>query len=197
MRSLIKHTKHGFKHKPFHMTFLGVLLFGGMLLVGIGAHTITTFADPQPPFNMSPPSRAGTAAVGQNMTAFYGSWGGGPTSYTYQWRACDSGGANCSDISGATDSTYVLQVSDSGGTVRAVVTAHNADGEDSATTDASNIVQAQLGDLNSDGIINLFDLGILVGHLGACSTSCANADLDSSGTVDDTDLGTLLGIYQP
>lgn len=197
MRSLIKHTKHGFKHKPFHMTFLGVLFFGSMVVLGIAGHTLTSFADPQPPFNMSPPSLSGTAAVGQTMNVSNGSWGGAPTSYTYQWKGCDSAGANCSNISGATDGTYVLQAAESGGTVKVEVTAHNIDGQDSALSDTSGVVQAQLGDLNTDGIVNIFDLGILVGHLGACSTSCANADLDSSGTVDDTDLNTILGLYQP
>jgi len=132
------------------------------------------------------------------MTVANGTWGGPPTSFEYQWRSCDSSGLNCSDISGAVNDTYTLQASDAGNTVRAVVTGINIDGQDSATSDPSNVVQAQLGDLNSDGVINLFDLGILVGHLGSCSTSCANADLDSNGVVDvENDLDTLLGMYQP
>lgn len=196
MRTFIKHAKHGFKHKPFHMTFLGVLFFGSVVFLGVGARTITSFADPQPPFNFVPPSLSGTTAVGQTMSTSVGAWAGSPTSYTYQWRSCDSSGNNCSDIGGATNDTYTVQAPVAGGTLRAVVTGHNADGEDSATTDPSSVVQAQLGDLNSDGVININDLGIILGYLG-CASSCGSADLDSNGAVAQADLDTLLGLYQP
>ncbi len=194
MRSLIKHTKHGFKHKPFHMASLGVLFFAGLLMLVVVSRTISSFAAGSPPINTSRPSLSGTAAVGQVMTTDDGIWTGLPT-YTYQWRSCDSGGGNCSDISGATGATYTLQVSDAGGTVRAVVTATNVDGSDTSTSDPSNVVQAQLGDLNNDAIINLFDLGVFLGHWQSGSSPAE--DFNSDGIVDQDDLSIILGLYQP
>ncbi len=193
MRTLIKHAKHGFKHKPYHVVTLGVVFVASLMAVGVVTHTITSFAAGSPPINTSRPFLSGVAAVGQVLTTDDGSWTGFPT-YTYQWRTCDSGGSNCSDISGATDSSYTLQSSDAGNTVRAVVTATNADGSDTSTSDASNIIQAQLGDLNNDGIVNLFDLGIFLGHWES-GTSPAE-DFVPTGFIDQADLDFLLGIYQ-
>ncbi len=45
---------------------------------------------------------------------------------TYQWQDCNSSGASCSDIGGATAGTYTLQSSDIGHTVRVRVTATNS-----------------------------------------------------------------------
>lgn len=194
MRSLIKHTKHGFKHKPYHVASLGVLFVASLIVLGVISNTLTSFADPAPPINTSRPSISGTAAVGQVMTTDDGIWTGLPT-YTYQWRSCDSGGGNCSNISGATNATYTLQVGEAGSTVRAVVTATNIDGSDTSTSDPSNVVQAQLGDLNSDGIINLFDLGVFLGHWQSGSSPAE--DLNSDGIVNQTDLSIILGLYQP
>jgi hypothetical protein len=61
------------------------------------------------PVNSSPPSISGTAQVGQVLTADPGSWTGTqPISYGYQWRRCDSAGANCEDIDRATPQTYTI-----------------------------------------------------------------------------------------
>jgi hypothetical protein len=46
-------------------------------------------------------------------------------SFTYQWEDCDSTGANCVAISGATAQQYTLTDSDVGFTIRFVVTAYN------------------------------------------------------------------------
>ena len=53
------------------------------------------------------------------LTAAAGSWTGTqPISYGYQWRRCDSAGANCVDIAGATGQTYTLASADVGSTAR-------------------------------------------------------------------------------
>jgi hypothetical protein len=194
MRTLIKHTKHGFKHKPYHVAFLGVLFVASLMVLGIVTHTISSFAAGSPPINTSRPAISGTAAVGQVLTTDEGIWTGLPT-YDYQWRSCDSAGNNCSDISGANGSSYTLQASDAGNTVRAVVTATNVDGSDFSTSDASGVIQAQLGDLNNDGIINLFDLGIFLGHWQSGSSPIE--DFVANGIIDQADLNVLLGLYQP
>jgi hypothetical protein len=49
------------------------------------------------------------------------------------------------------------------------------------------------GDLNGDGAVNGFDLGLLLGGWGQPGT----ADLNGDGTVDGFDLGLLLGAWTP
>src|SRR5665647_719103 len=122
MRTLIKHTKHGLKHKPYHMAFLGVLFVASLLFIGVVSRSIYSYAiPPDAPLVGARPSLLGTARVGEVMTIDDGIWDGGPT-FTYQWKGCDSGGLNCSDISGETNSSYTLLASDIGNTVEAVVT---------------------------------------------------------------------------
>jgi Cellulase (glycosyl hydrolase family 5) len=82
------------------------------------------------PKNTSKPTISGRAKVGVKLTAKPGTWTDTPTAYTYQWQRCSSNG--CTDIPGATASTYTLTRSDKGHPVRVAVTATNAAG--SATT---------------------------------------------------------------
>src|SRR5205807_2508673 len=91
------------------------------------AQTATVAA--APPANSTLPTITGTARDGQTLTGSNGTWTGTPTvSYAYQWRRCDSAGNNCSNISGATSSTYTLTPTDIGSTIRLLVTATNAVG---------------------------------------------------------------------
>jgi hypothetical protein len=86
---------------------------------------------PLPPINTGAPAVSGTAQEGQSVSATIGSWSNSPTSYSYQWEGCSS---SCSDISGATSPSYILQPSDVGNTVEVVVTAANDGGSGSATS---------------------------------------------------------------
>jgi len=97
-----------------------------------------------PPVNTALPTVSGTATQGQVLTTSNGSWSGSPTDYSYQWRQCDSSGANCSDISGATQGSYTLAAGDVGHTIRVVVTATNAGGSTPATA-------TQTGSIASSG----------------------------------------------
>jgi hypothetical protein len=95
------------------------------------------------PSNTSPPSISGTAQEAQTLSADAGSWSGtAPISYAYQWRRCDSGGASCADIGGATGSTYALVAADVGSTIRVVVTGSNSAGSSSASSAATAVVTA-------------------------------------------------------
>jgi hypothetical protein len=84
------------------------------------------------------PSLSGVAAVGHPLTTTDGSWNSMVplTGYSYQWERCDSAGASCAAIAGATGSTYTLAGVDAGHTVRAIVKATN-DWAWSAAADSS------------------------------------------------------------
>jgi hypothetical protein len=93
------------------------------------------------PSNTSPPAISGTAQDGQTLTASTGMWSGTPPlTYAYQWQSCNSAGESCTNISGATGSTYVLGHGDVGTTLRVVVTATNSAGSASSTSAASAVV---------------------------------------------------------
>ena len=94
----------------------------------------------RPPVNTARPTISGATTLGQTLSASNGSWNNSPTSYALQWRRCDTSGASCSDVSGASSSSYVLQAADIGSTIRVVVKATNADGSASATSDQTAVV---------------------------------------------------------
>jgi hypothetical protein len=75
--------------------------------------------------------------VGDTLNASNGNWNGNPTSFAYQWRSCDSGGANCGDITGATQSSYTVAAGDVGHTLIIHVTATNVSGSSSANSAAT------------------------------------------------------------
>ncbi|HMJ00417.1 MAG TPA: metallophosphoesterase [Gaiellaceae bacterium] len=105
------------------------------------ATAVVVDSGPIPPSNTSPPTISGTAEVGQTLSADQGTWSGTePITYTFQWRSCDQGGANCSDISGATDQTYTLTEPDLDTTLRVAVTGSNDAGSSTATSDATAVV---------------------------------------------------------
>ena len=105
---------------------------------GIGstaASAVTAVVTGTPPSNTVPPTISGTPQDGQTLTLTNGSWSGdAPFTYTYQWQRCDSAGNNCTDIPGATGSTYALTSDDVGSTVRGVVTATNSGGSATSAT---------------------------------------------------------------
>ncbi len=86
------------------------------------------------PGNTAAPAVSGTTTQGQVLSTTNGSWTGSPTGYTYAWQDCDSSGNSCTNISNATSSTYTLQASDVGDTIRSVVAATNAGGSASASS---------------------------------------------------------------
>ena len=81
-----------------------------------------------------PPTISGTAQQGDTLTVTSnGTWSNNPTNFAYVWQDCPTGGGSCSTINDAT-SSYTLQQSDVGSTVKVVVTASNAGGQNSATS---------------------------------------------------------------
>src|SRR5207248_3339752 len=80
----------------------------------------------------------GTPTVGTATTITQGSYTPSPTSRSYQWRLCDSNGANCSDISGATNSTYTPVAGDVGSTLKVVETVSKSGYNNGSSTSAAS-----------------------------------------------------------
>ena len=85
---------------------------------------------------------SGSAQVGNTLTVSNGTWTGtNPITYVYEWQRCDSAGANCVAISGATSSTYTLVAADVGFRIRSRVTATNSRGSTPADSAATAVVR--------------------------------------------------------
>jgi hypothetical protein len=97
------------------------------------------------PSNTGLPSIAGLLQDGSSLNGLLGSWTGtGPLSYSYQWLLCNAAGEGCKEVSGATGSTLGLLTGMIGSTVRLAVTASNAAGSSTATSEPSSLVKALL-----------------------------------------------------
>lgn len=111
-----------------------------ILLVGVGAGSAA--AATTAPRNTVRPTISGTARQGEILTAAEGTWSGTqPMTFAYQWRRCDTHGASCSNIVGATSKTYTLTSADVGNRLRVRVRASNSAGSATAISLATAAVQ--------------------------------------------------------
>ena len=95
---------------------------------------------PSRPSTPRSPSSAARRSTARSCRRAPATWTDSPASYAYQWRRCDTGGGDCAAIAGATLSTYTLTGTDVGATIRVAVTAANAGGQATATSDATGVV---------------------------------------------------------
>jgi hypothetical protein len=102
---------------------------------------------PSPPTIVSVPTISANASepfeVGVVATEVHGTWSpapDNPTSYSYQWEACDSSGANCAPIAGATAQTYTLLYDEIGQTLRVEETATDSGGSSAPAVSAQTLV---------------------------------------------------------
>jgi hypothetical protein len=101
-----------------------------------------------PPRATGEPTISGRPVVGNVLTASTGSWSGtGPFNYAFRWLRCPAsgsggGGQGCTAISGATFRRYTVRQADVGRRLRVQVTAANAEGSATATSNPTAIVQA-------------------------------------------------------
>ncbi len=104
--------------------------------------TAAVAAAPAAPANTVAASISGVAVAGEMLTADPGTWTGFPApTLTYQWQQCSDSGdlGSCSDIDGATDSTYlVVDPDDVGFYIRVVVTATNDSGSDTSSSELTD-----------------------------------------------------------
>lgn len=96
---------------------------------------------PVAPLASAPPIVTGNAEQGAVLTASDGAWSASnPVSITYQWQRCDSA-FTCTDIPGATSSTYTPTLEDVRSALRVVVTATSIDGSASAPSDPTPAIR--------------------------------------------------------
>jgi polyhydroxybutyrate depolymerase len=98
-------------------------------------------AAPAPvPVSSAPPTTKGRAVAGQALTESHGSWTNSPTGYSYQWERCNSAGAGCRALAGATGPTYTLTARDVGSTILVTETASNVWGAGGPSTSRATSV---------------------------------------------------------
>jgi hypothetical protein len=120
---------------------LALLAAGAVTVLAIAG--FSQAAGSSAPSNQSPPTITGDTTEGSTLTVHRGKWSGtGDINFAEQWRRCDENGGSCSNISGATDTTYKLKKVDVGNTIRVRETAKNADGSSSATSVPTSVVKA-------------------------------------------------------
>ena len=70
------------------------------------------------PLSSAPPHVAVVVQQGRRLTGAVGSWSGtGAIKYAYRWYRCNTAGARCKSIPGATSRTYTLVAKDVGQTI--------------------------------------------------------------------------------
>ncbi len=99
----------------------------------------------EPPQSSKPPTLAGTPSIGHRMMVSGGGWSANPFAYAYQWEDCNSSGAECTAILGATNAHYIVTASDLGHTLVALMTATNGGGSVRAASAHSAVASAEGG----------------------------------------------------
>jgi hypothetical protein len=104
---------------------------------GVGSPIgLAAFSKAASPASTSAPTISGTAEQGQALSLTHGGWSNSPTAYGEHWLLCNSSGAGCTEISGATGSTYTLPAGAVGDTLRVQEIASNATGSGSPALSA-------------------------------------------------------------
>ena len=98
---------------------------------------------PAAPVNSVLPAISGSAVEGQTLSASSGTWSGSPSSYAYQWQDCNALGEGCLATPGGSASAYKLGAGDVGSRVRVLVSATNAGGSATASSQATTVVVAK------------------------------------------------------
>jgi hypothetical protein len=132
--------------RRMRLAALGTGLVGAV----IGAIALTVLPAPSvaavsaAPVNTGEPQITGTPRVGQVQRATRGTWTGSPDTYVYRWFRCDGRGepdaSDCRRITNASGATYVARLADAGFRLRVQVTAANADGSGTATSNPTEVI---------------------------------------------------------
>ena len=99
--------------------------------IGLGAFTAAAS-----PKDEQLPSITGTPEQNGTLSVTHGKWSNSPSSYSEQWAVCNSSGAGCTAITGATGQSYTVAPSYLGSTIRVQESASNASGGGEAALSA-------------------------------------------------------------
>lgn len=120
---------------------------GSQTVASNATSVVTASTTLGPPRNTVEPAISGTPTQGQFLTATRGTWVGAPTiTFTQQWVRCGSDGgapdaSNCTTITGATSTSYLLTGDDVDFRIRVRVTATNASGVQTVASNPTATVQ--------------------------------------------------------
>jgi uncharacterized delta-60 repeat protein len=143
------------------------------------------------PVNATPPTISGTATEGQTLTGSPGDWTGStPITHSYQWRRCDSAGANCLGIASATGTSYTLTAADVGRSIRIRETATNAYGAGSADSSPTGVVKANPGAIAGTVLSKSKTAGIPSASVSCGAGYSATTATDGSYSIPDVAPGT-------
>jgi hypothetical protein len=146
------------------------------------------------PLNVIAPLISGVTVVGYSLSTTNGSWvGESPITYTYQWYR----GATL--ITGATSSSYTLVNADEGQSMTCVVTATNAYGFSSATSNSLTVVSLLL-DLYTSSAVAYSLRKLRTAYSGSAIQVRRSSDnttqdigFDLNGNLDTSSLLTFCG----
>jgi hypothetical protein len=159
-----------------------------LMLVGAGSAAAQT-ARPQ---NTVRPTTSGAAKQGEVLTADPGTWTGTqPITLTYQWRRCDTNGANCANIIGATSKNYTLTSVDVGNRLRVRVRAGNSVGATNATSTPTAVVAARAP---KSLALDTSQSVVAYGGLVTLTGSLANGQAGESVTITEHRVPSLGGL---
>jgi hypothetical protein len=126
------------------------------------------------------------------LTADPGSWSGTqPITFKYQWLRCDTSGANCSNIIGATGKTYTVSSVDVGNALRVRVRATNSAGSSTAVSPPRTVVTTEPPKSVS---LRAGQSTVVYGRALSLSGSVANANAGESVTITAQRLPALTGV---
>ena len=122
------------------------------------------------PDNSTQPDPSGKAEDGQKVAVDPGNWSGQkPITFSYQWQACNAASV-CADIAGATGQSFLVTSSQVGSKLRATVTATNAAGKASTSSNLTAAVIAKTTGSPVNTALPLISGSKLVGHTVQAST---------------------------
>ena len=107
---------------------------------------IVRYTTPAAPINSAVPVISGSTRTGATLTTTNGSWSGSPSTYAYQWKRASSSGGLYTNITSATNSTYVLTDTDIDRYIKVSVIATNGIGSSTAELSAATSVVSDLPD---------------------------------------------------
>ena len=120
---------------------------GSQTVASNATSVVTASTTLGPPRNTAEPVISGTPTQGQSLIATRGTWVGAPTiTFTQQWVRCGSDGgapdgSNCTPITGATSTAYLLTGDDVDFRLRIRVTASNGSGVQTVASNPTAAVQ--------------------------------------------------------